>query len=478
MLQRFGFDNRWVMWIMRCVESARYRFKVNEDLIGPVVPSRGLRQGDPLSPYLFILCSEGLSLMLQEEQRRGHIHGCPVARGAPAITHLMFADDCLIFFKANIAEATEVKQRLRQYERASGQVINFHKSCISFSTNTAMHVKEAVSECFQVPQCDNFGKYLGLPSVVGRNRREVFKFIEQKLRHRIGTWQKKLLSRVGKETLLKSVAKALPTYTMSIYLLPNALCDNLQKIMNGYWWQSSGGESSGIHWMAWDRMTAPKGKGGLGFKLLHQFNLALLAKQGWRILTTPDALVTKVMRARYFPRTGFLQATTRNNPSYVWRSILAGQSVLKDGLGRRVKNGRSSDIWRNPWLHDTDNPYVLSIPNFHTEPDMVARLMSPDGNGWNTKLVRETFTPADADRILRTPVSSDYNDAWFWRKDFWGGYIVKSEYRLLMETGTHNGNFHVWNKLWKIKVAPKIRSFLWRCIKGIFPVQHATGKES
>lgn len=187
MLQKFGFDSRWIEMVMLCVESTRYNFKVNDDLIGPVVPTRGLRQGDPLSPYLFIICAEGLSLLFKEAQMNKRIHGCRVARGAPAVTHLMFADDVLVLFKANRDEANEVKQCLKRYESASSQVINFHKSCISFSTNIEEQDRVLVSGIFQVQQSADFGKYLGLPSIIGWNRKDIFKFVEQKLQHRIGS---------------------------------------------------------------------------------------------------------------------------------------------------------------------------------------------------------------------------------------------------------------------------------------------------
>lgn len=120
MLLKFGFDIKWINMIMLCVGSTRYNFGVNDDMIGPLIPSHGLRQGYPLSLYLLIICSKGLSPLLQEAQIKGRIHDCRVARGAPAITHLMFVDDCLVFFKANVDEANEVKHCLNSYERASG----------------------------------------------------------------------------------------------------------------------------------------------------------------------------------------------------------------------------------------------------------------------------------------------------------------------------------------------------------------------
>ncbi|XP_019188791.1 PREDICTED: uncharacterized protein LOC109183030 [Ipomoea nil] len=184
-----------------------------------------------------------------DSQAKGLIHGCRVARGVPPISHLFFADDSLLFFKANLQETMEVKKCLGVYETFSGQA------------------------------ADDFGKYLALPSVIGRNRRTVFDYVEQKLRQRFGSWNKRLLSKAGKEVLLKSIAQAMPTYTMSIFLLPKSLCISLERLMNRYWWGQSGSDSS-IHWLAWDRMCTPKNFGGMGFKRLHEFNLALLGKQG------------------------------------------------------------------------------------------------------------------------------------------------------------------------------------------------------
>lgn len=96
-LSKLGFSEEWVKWIMQCVTSVSYSFLVNEDIVGPIFPGRGLRQGDPLSPYLFILCAEGLSAAIRKKNREGRLHGSRVSRLAPAVSHLLFADDCLLF---------------------------------------------------------------------------------------------------------------------------------------------------------------------------------------------------------------------------------------------------------------------------------------------------------------------------------------------------------------------------------------------
>ncbi|XP_019167627.1 PREDICTED: uncharacterized protein LOC109163330 [Ipomoea nil] len=466
MLVGLGFDAKWIQLIMLCIQTALYRVLVNSRPTEEIVPTRGLRQGDPLSPYLFIICAEGLSLLLQDSQTKGLIHGCRVARGAPPISHLFFADDSLLFFKANLQEALEVKRCLSVYESFSGQAVNFHKSSISFSRNTHEEIRELVSGVLTVSQAEDFGKYLGLPSVVGRNRRAVFAYIEQKLRQRFGSWNKRLLTKAGKEVFLKSVAQAMPTYTMSIYLLPITLCVSLERLMNRYWW-GKGGNDSSIHWLAWDRMCKPKKYGGMGFKRLHEFNLALLAKQGRRLLTNPTSLMARVFKARYFPTTSFYEAAMGGNPSYVWRSIMASQDLLMSGCRRRIGNGMSTQVWTTPWLPDRQNPYFETDQVHNGHPMLVSDLIDAHTGSWNHDFLHQNFNSRDTGLILKLPVSMDYEDIWYWEGDIRGCYSVKDGYRRL---GFLKSNpSPVWNNVWKLQVPPKWKVFLWRALLNILP---------
>ncbi|XP_019158004.1 PREDICTED: uncharacterized protein LOC109154732 [Ipomoea nil] len=248
---------------------------------------------------------------------------------------------------ANVQEATVIKKCLNRYENLSGQKVNFHKSNICFSRNTQEAERLAVADCLQVDQAPNFGKYLGLPSFVGRNKKAAFAYVEEKIRQRIGSWNKKLLSQAGKEVLLKSVAQAMPTFTMGIFLLPDSVTLSIERTMNRYWWGS--GTDRKIHWKAWDKLCVPKNYGGLGFKDLRKFNLAMLRKQGWRFLTNPNTLAAKVYKARYYPNTSFVDATIGNCPSYCWRSIMTAHDIIVSGVRRRVGNGKSTLIWGHPW---------------------------------------------------------------------------------------------------------------------------------
>ncbi|GAU36460.1 hypothetical protein TSUD_166260 [Trifolium subterraneum] len=149
-MRRMGFHEKWVNWISMCMESVHYQVLVNGESVGPVKPMRGLRQGDPLSPYIFIMCAEGLSGLLKQSEARGEIHGIKVCRGAPILTHLLFADDSFLFCRADEHECTKIKEILKQYEEVSGQAINLQKSEIFFSKNTPEADKETIKGIFQV----------------------------------------------------------------------------------------------------------------------------------------------------------------------------------------------------------------------------------------------------------------------------------------------------------------------------------------
>ncbi|KAL6511826.1 hypothetical protein OROGR_021423 [Orobanche gracilis] len=187
----------------------------------------------------------------------------------------------------------------------------------------------------------------------------------------------------------------------------------------------------------------PKSLGGLGFKRLSQFNISLLGKQGWRLLTCPNALFTRVFKAPYFRESGFLEAVLGSDLSYVWRSILDAQGLIANNIGRRIGNGRDTYLWHDPWLLSSDNPRLATpVPAGYGDA-AVASLMI--GDRWNEPIVNTLLHPIDSAAVLRTPISLDFEDCWFWRRDTNGLYSVKSGYRALTEgVEAPAGDFTAW----------------------------------
>ena len=126
---------------MECVRSVKYQVRVNNELTDLFVPSRGLRQGDPLSPYLFLLCAEGLSSLIVHEEEAGNLMGVKVCRDAPSVPHLLFTDDSLILMRADAANATSLRRALDDYCMASGQLVSEVKSSIFFSPCTPVETR-------------------------------------------------------------------------------------------------------------------------------------------------------------------------------------------------------------------------------------------------------------------------------------------------------------------------------------------------
>lgn len=202
---------------MRYVTTVSYDVCYNGLTIGPITPKRGLRQGDPLSPYLFLFCVEGLSNFLDNASEEGRIHGCRISQTAPEVSHLLFADDNFLFFKASYEEVFHVKGILEMYAEMSGQAINYQKSGVMYSSNVRLDKQLQLSSVLGVHNDISKSHYLGLPSLVGRSKKHVFGYLKEKVYKRVQGWKAKPISRAGKSVLIKNVAQSVPSCCMSCF---------------------------------------------------------------------------------------------------------------------------------------------------------------------------------------------------------------------------------------------------------------------
>jgi hypothetical protein len=344
------------------------------------------------------------------------------------------------------------------------------KSAIFFSKNCTSDSKAEVQDCLDIHKEALAEKYLGLPMSIGHAVKETFEYLPARVKEVIGSWSGRATSCVGREILLKSVAQAIPTYSMSCFLLPADTYKKMRQAIANYWWGSSA-DNRHIHWLRWERLTQPKTQGGMGFRDLKLFNLAMLGKQGWRLMVQLESLCARVLKGRYYHDSDFLDCSRRKKSSHTWRAVPAGRDVLKAGLIRRLGDGSHTRIWGDHWIsnHFSGRPIVTQEEHVS---DHVRQLIMASGQ-WNEDLVRASFLPIDVDAIMRTPIRGEGEDVWAWELERHGMYLVKSACKFLhsrqqqqddMTTASTSAN-DTWRRVWKLDVPPKVKVFWWRVIR-------------
>ena len=170
-MRKLGFNERWIHLIMGCVKTVTSSVLVKREPCGMIQPTRGIRQGDPLSPFLFLFCTEGLNGLIKKAESNDDIHGFSLCRRGPKLTHLLFANDSLLFYRANMEKCGKILEILNIYEEASGQKVNRSKTSLFFSKNTSTNVKHEIKVALGVPKIIQYERYLGLPSFVGKGKK-------------------------------------------------------------------------------------------------------------------------------------------------------------------------------------------------------------------------------------------------------------------------------------------------------------------
>ena len=326
-----GFQQQWINWVMACVCSMKYAVNFNRNLLDAFTPTRGLRQGDPLSPYLFLIVAEDLSCVIKEAIITKDLEEFKICRTALGISHLLFADDSLLFFRASEHQAVIIRDAIKIFERASGQQVSKQKCALLFGPHCSEVVQENIMSILRTVHASFDDKYLGLPVPEGRMKCGRFQGTMEKLGKRLSGWTNRHLSVGGKEVLIKSVAQAFPTYVMGVFKLSAEFCEEYMKLIRNFWWGDEPDKRK-VDWIAWEKMMMPKFMGGLGFRDMKLFNQALLARQAWRLILFPNSLCARLLKTRYYPNGDLVDTILKSDSSPSWKGIEHGLDLLKQGL--------------------------------------------------------------------------------------------------------------------------------------------------
>ncbi|XP_059436328.1 uncharacterized protein LOC132169286 [Corylus avellana] len=476
---KLGFDRRWIQKVMLCVQTVTYSVLINGQAHGHIRPSRGLRQGDPLSLYLFILCAEGLSHMLGKAEENKHISSLPITSGGPKINHLLFAYDSLLYCRANMDEWKEMQALLEMYERSSGQCLNKDKTSIFFSRNTKPEVRAHLKSIAGVGGTQNYENYLDLLALIGRSRIRSFNKIQGRVWDHLNGWKERFLTHAGKEVLLKAIIQAIPIYMMSVFKLPKTLNRQINSMMARFWWGHKE-NTLRVAWMGWERMGKSKARGGLGFRDLESFNEALLAKQGWRLVHDPTSFVAQILQAKYCKNKTFLESNLGNMPSFAWRSIWGAKKLLEAGLIWRVGNGHSINIWGDRWLPTPTTHMIQSPHSVLHHNAKVKELIDDDTQWWNIPLIEKVFMKDKAEVFCNMVISpGSQRDKLIWVGTKNGKFSVRSAYHLAQTIGDNRRGSTsaarcggtIWKKIWSIKGPRVMQFFLWKACQYTLPTK-------
>lgn len=419
--------------------------------------------------------ADGLSLLLEEKVEQGAISPIRVCHQAPGISHLLFADDTLLFFKADLSQSQAIKEVFGSYATSTGQLINPTKCSILFGNSLPIASRDAITNCLQIASTEFEDKYLGLPTPGGRMHKGRFQSLRERIWKKILQWGENYLSSGGKEVLIKAVIQAIPVYVMGIFKLPESVCEDLTSLTRNFWWGAEKGKRK-THWKAWKSLTKSKSLGGLGFKDIRLFNQALLARQAWRLIDNPDSLCARVLKAKYYPNGSIVDTSFGGNASPGWQAIEHGLELVKKGIIWRIGNGRSVRVWQDPWL-----PRDLSrrpiTPKNNCRIKWVADLMLDNGM-WDANKINQIFLPVDVEIILKLRTSSrDEEDFIAWHPDKLGNFSVRTAYRLAEnwakeEASSSSSDVNIrkaWELLWKCNVPSKVKIFTWRATSNCLP---------
>ncbi|KAL2247302.1 UNVERIFIED_CONTAM: hypothetical protein Sindi_2582500 [Sesamum indicum] len=345
-MELFGFPHTFVKWIEECVTTPSFSVGLNGKPHGFFTGARGLRQGDPLSPYLFVLVMEVLQLgflqLIDQDELFSFHWKCDAAR----IFQLGFADDLLLFCRADMNSIGVFKTGLDRFAEWSGLRLNVQKSHLIIS-RSAQGLREEMLEVLGFQEGVLPMRYLGLPLLSSRLTVADCNPLLLKIDKRIAGWEGMALSYAGRVQIIKSVLLSLSLYWSSAFILPKKVTNEIEKRLRTFLWK--GTTNSGYAKVAWKDLCRPKDEGGIGFKDIAILNRTLMTKKLCDIIRCDRTSIWVEWLYQGRLRDTSIWTITENGGSWGWRKILRLRAFLRPMVDYQIGDGRTFYLWQDPW---------------------------------------------------------------------------------------------------------------------------------
>ncbi|XP_020673031.1 uncharacterized protein LOC110092712 [Dendrobium catenatum] len=385
-LKWYGFPSIYANLIMECIVDVRFSIIINGKNSKWIIAHSGFRQGCPLSPYLYIMCSQ---LMSNSIEQRGQNIGIQISPRGPRITHLLYADDVLIFSHVSKEIAKEVKGIVEDFCNWTGQRINVNKSHIIFGHGVSNPRRNKIAKVFGFKVVKEMN-YLGIKISLNRLKADDLQDLLTSVMDRLNAWGKKFLSMGGKITLITSSLFSMPNFLVTHSLIPKRVLVTLEKLCRDFIWHKPDGSHS-IHYVAWDDLCKTRSMGGLGLQSPVMKAGSLRSNLAWNFLQKPDTLFHITMKAKYGKN--FMNGTHNKITSKAWQIILDGERHLKNITRWKVGNGEEINVLNDFWILDRClKQWPTFVDCVALEGTCVQQLILEYGH-WNFPLLQEVFHP-------------------------------------------------------------------------------------
>ena len=461
-LRKMGFNEGFIDMCWRIMANNWYSIIINGKRHGFFQSTRGLKQGDPLSPALFILGAEVLSRSLNRLHHHPDYQGFTMEKRGPQVNHLSFADDIILFTSGRCKTLELLMDTLKKYENISGQLINGDKSHFLIHPNAFNSTRDRIKRLTGFKQKQGPITYLGCPLFVGRPRNAYFSNLINKVISRITGWQTKQLSFGGKAVLSKHVLQALPIHLLTAVTPPNTIIKQIQMLIADFFWGWQNNRRK-YHWSSWKNLSYPYEEGGIGMRNLHDICKSFQFKQWWTF-RTKHTLWGDFLKAKYCQRSNPVSKKWDTGESIAWKHMLATRQQGEQYIQWQLNSGNCSFWWDN-WL-GTGSLAQHTNRNIRFNNSKVADFWE-NGN-WNWRKLEEQAPTTHLTNIMATAIPSQQQkpDQAVWRLDSHGKFSCHSAWEEIRSKKPKNRFF---NLLWHNSIPFKASFLLWRAIKRKLP---------
>lgn len=335
-----------VTWIKECITTPRFSIAINGELAGFFPGKKGLRQGDSISPYLFIIAMEALSKMLDQAVEVGEIRLHPKCQ-EPRITHLLFADDLLVFSDGSRHSITGIKKVLSIFKEWSGLDMNAQKTEIFFGGYS--EIEAAVIADLSGFKIGSFPtRYLGLPLNPSRISYGTLQPFIERITSKLHCWTVRTLSFAGKVTLVASTIYGMVNFWSSVFALPKRFYEKVDSLCSAFLWKNSTTSAVGAR-VSWESICKPKAEGGLGLRRMEEYQKVFALKRVWDYFSSSGSLWVAWLHSNVFGRKGFWTTGDSQRFSPTVRSMLQTKDVLSDFLRCSIGDGKTASFWHDFW---------------------------------------------------------------------------------------------------------------------------------